>query len=1311
MPSIDELKELTVVETPLLVFDCELADGAMERWSTHAATVDGHAYAAKVLKHNLFEISSRGEEGIDAVARLSLTLANADSHFSEVERNIGWKGAKLTAHFLFFDLKSATAVSERRAIFRGSANPPEEITESSLRLTFTNRLNLQRVLLPELRIQRRCPWAFPSNSQERGEAVDGGVKGRYSRFYRCGYSPDVAGGAGSGQSGTPYTSCDHTRQQCQARGMFDSDEANSLTRRFGGIEFVPPSIQVRSHGERGQHVAVPLENEARYNDFVPLVYGTAWYQPPVVFARNDGNLTHIQVLLASGEIQGVLKVVVNDVEIPEGRAGADMTATGWYNTVTTGARTGAFDPDYVDGAGKALSDPYGSMAVMSVVAPNRVSEGRTLPRIDVLVEGLKLPRYDAAAQPLGEAFTNNPCWVVLDILRRSGWGPGEIDLASFARAAQYSDELIETLDLYGNTVQIPRYQCNLVVRKRRSAGDLIRGIRAGSALLLTLGPSGLLELRAEGPLATEQPTKPASSNSTQPLNGGWPAYEFGDGSSAFSGILRDRNGAPALRLWSRSTADTPNRFSVEFQDAFNEYQQDSLSLVDVGDVGTTGHEVSGALGALGLPNLDQAARATRLQLEKSVRGNAYLEFATSVRAIGLLPGDLIAVTYLKEGFQRQPFRILRVAPGMNYQTSTITAQIHSDSWYSVSGGAGAGAGGVRRQPRFDVGLPRPLVGAMLAEDGTSQFGIAERSSENSDGSATVLLSASFSEPRRPAPTGAGIPLLSLAPTVRDSGGTLAGAQTLYYAVSAVDASGGETRPSFIVKATIAFSTNTNSVTLTDLSFSPDTAAFNVYRGRTPEQLLRIASAQPKATEFVDAGRVAELVAPPDENFDHANFYWRLEFLPEQAVTIHSANSVGNDTLHLTPDEYRGATVRITQGKGAGQERVAASNSATTLTVSAPWSLEPDGTSVFVVSESSWHAGARAQVSPAEFEAPNREGATVHISGRAANVRNQEAAYELSPLTRWQIGGAGGQTMDAEVPGPPVFGLYTLGEGSVELAGVAFESLANTRTVTAATLALHYWDELSSPSQTALAAAVAPTGGYFDLTAAGSAQVGDLLQVEAELVVVEEVQNGGLRLVVHRGSHGTTAADHAAQKAVYGLRRKTFIAPFAKGFFGSPASGNFSYPIHLPDARIAAADLFVTNSRGDSPTTQASFTATVDRGLRTLSGGQMSIQVEGPIAIQTDAAPPLVVQETHAVRDVFAVVREAPAAGPVTLRLLHNGVAYCDLTIPVGAQVSNVLSGFGLAPLQASAVLRLDVLSVGQNANLSPGRDLTVTLRL
>src|SRR5260370_21253170 len=106
MPTINDLKELEVAGTPLFLFDCTVETGDVLRWSTHPVTVSGQGYLGRVLKHNLFELNSSAEAATDGVSRVSITLANADSFFSAVERNVGWKGAQVTVTFLFFDLKN-----------------------------------------------------------------------------------------------------------------------------------------------------------------------------------------------------------------------------------------------------------------------------------------------------------------------------------------------------------------------------------------------------------------------------------------------------------------------------------------------------------------------------------------------------------------------------------------------------------------------------------------------------------------------------------------------------------------------------------------------------------------------------------------------------------------------------------------------------------------------------------------------------------------------------------------------------------------------------------------------------------------------------------------------------------------------------------------------------------------------------------------------------------------------------------------------------------------------------------------------------
>ena len=1328
MPTINQVKQEPESDSPLLLFQCVLPSGMAQYWSTHSITFNGQSYLARILKHNLFELQLSADDAMDGISQLSVTLANADSFLSELNASSpggssGFKGSQLTVYFVFADLPSGTVTTESTVLFRGVAGDPDEITENSFTLSFQNRLSLQRIPIPDIRIQRSCPWSFPSTVNQRTEARDGGAFGSYSRFYKCGYSADVPGGAGNLNNGAAFTSCDKSRSQCQQRGMFSTDAIGNHTSRYGGFEFVPSAIMVRTSGDKTSHVSPLIDNSAKYNDPVPMVYGTGWLKAPVTFARNDGNLTHMEALAGVGPVQGILKVIVNDVEIPVAVAGTDMTATGWYQLTTAGTRQGSFNLDFTDSNGNPLGDPYGSLAVLSIVVPNRISRGTSTPTVEVLMQGLQIATYNLDGSFLAQSWTNNPAWVILDILRRCGWSPSDMDLATFAGSAAFCQTSIPASDINGNAIQVQRYGCNLLLTKRQSAASVIRGIRVASSLMLRYGATGLLELVPETTLAAQQAALPDGSNSVESLNGGWPAYEFSDASAPFSGIARSPNGSSTFRVTSRTVAETSNRISVEFQDEWNEYQQDSLSIVDADDSVLIGYENSTQSTALGIANFSQATRVLLRQIDKSTKGNLFVEFQTSFRALKIRPGDIIAVTYLKEGFSRLPFRVVKLSPSMNYELVTIMAQIHDDEWYSDNPAVLAGAG---RQPGTNLDTPRPLIGSLAHDDSRGSFeffdfGVSELVQAQTDGSATDTITVNFAVPNRPSAAIAGIPLLDLAPSFQSTGGSLPGNQSFYYCVSAVDASGNEGPVSFTVPAKVPTGTNTNCVTLTGLSFQAPAAGFNVYRGTTPQLLYRIAQSVPiiaGPVSFNDTGLPNLAVGPPDQNFDHVNFYYRIEAAGPFTVSGASANTISNSDMGANPGVYNAMVARIIEGTGRGQERIITSNDATTLTVTPNWSTTPDNSSIFVVVEPSWKFAAVSSSSPVQFEIPFRANTTIQISGRGANVNNVEGTPDLCPLTRWTLGQS---VPDGGLAPAPTFTLSVSGTpgsnvsgGTVLLSQIGFPAKTDLASVTSGTLQLHHWNELNAAGIVTLSSSINAAGAALTLTSAApvSLSPGAILQVESELIQIGSAQSGNTYSVL-RGVLGSAASDHAQGTAVLALSTSTFVVPFAQGFFENRASVNFMHTINLPDIRVAAAELFMTNAFGDGQTAQACYTGTADAGLRTLSGGQFSLQVSGPLATQQNAAPPLAVESAHAVRDVFATVNQAPVGCSAVIDLLVNGVDYGQLSIQPQNSISNVLSGVNLPALTQGANLSINVtLQINPNAaSVSPGRDLTVTVRL
>lgn len=1309
MNTINVVKELEQADTPLLLFECTLPSGDAERWSSSAIVFNGHQYSARVLKHNLFDLQLSADDAMDGMSQLSLTLANADSILSEIQAEIGFKGAQLTVYFVFADLTSGAIKTESTVLFRGVAGDPDQIAEDSLKVTFTNKLSLQRIAIPDVRIQRQCPWSFPTTSGQRASASDSSNANKYNAFYRCGYSPDQSGGLGSLNGSVPFQSCDYSRTSCAQRGMFSADASGNSTRRFGGIEFVPSTYLVRGFGQKTSELSAVQENVAKYNDPVPLVYGTGWLKAPVIFARNDGNLTHMEVLLGAGVMQGVLKVVVSDVEIPAGVAGQDMTSTGWYNLISSGEATGNFDSDFSDSQGNPLGDPYGSVMTLLVVVPNRINNGNSLPRVEVLLQGLLLDTYNLDGTYLKTSFTNNPVWIILDILRRAGWALSDLNLTTFAQSAAYCDELISSTDLNGNPMQVPRFHCNLQLTKRQSSAVVVRGVRVTAGLMLRYGANGYLELLNETAIAQQQPALPDGSNSTETLAGGWPVYEFSDGTGPFSGIARQDNGSSSVSLLSRNLAETSNRLSVEFQDEANEYQQDSLSLVDSEDTALIGYEISSTSTALGIPNFNQANRVLLRQLDKLTKGNTYIQFLTSFRALKVRPGDIITVTYAKEGLQRIPFRVTKLSPSINYRVVQVLAQIHDDDWYSDNPNVISGAG---RQPGASVTVPRPLLGTTFDANGETEFAVQEQTAQRADGGVTDTLSVSFVEPARVSTAMTNLPLLSLAPTIASTGGTLTSGINLYYAVTAVDTAGNEGTPSFTVLASVPAGTATNTVTLNELSFPSTAAAFNVYRGTNPQLIYQVASDQPIAPTFVDTGLAPVPIGPPDPNYDHANFYYRLETAGPFLATAFSTTSIANADMGASGAEFAGMLCRIIDGTGLGQEQKIVANDSTTLTVSPLWSVVPDSTSQFVITEASWRFGAVSVTSPAQFEVPNQAGTVIEISGRAANVYDVECSADLCPISRWIVGGGQGlNSSDKDVPPAPQYVVTALGAGDLQVSAIQFASLVDTESVTAGTLQLVFRNELQPATGCTLLNAIDAQTTTIQVTQSNALVQQDAIQVDSEMMVILSIaEDTGICSVV-RSALGSTAAVHAAGASIAPLNKQTYILPFAAGFFGNPASASYVHTVHVPDLCVVATQLYLTNVRGDGQAGTQCFVTTSSAGLRTLSGGQLSMQVSGTLAVQQNATPPLFIEASHSVEDVRATVGVAPVGSPLGLALWQGSTVYCNLQVPAGATTSQVIDGVTLPPLIAGSMLRLDITAVPTGWSNSPGRDLTVTVRL
>jgi hypothetical protein len=1309
MTELFALKEATVAATPLLCFEIRFWDGHIERVAAESVTVGGDSYTRRVVAQQLHENSLGGKDAIGYYARVGLTLSNTDGLMTQLETARGFRGLELHVRFVFVDAASGESQAAPMHVFRGILDAPSLIDESRIVLMAENRFSFHHAKLPSTPIQRRCPWHFPFDAQAREEAANGGAEGRHSLFYRCGYSPNVAGGAGNLGPEGPYSGCRGSRDDCAARGMLSEDAAGNATRRFGGVTYLPASILVRTHGSRALQAAQIRANEARGNDVAPLVYGRGWLSPALIHSVNDGNLTRLLYLVADGEVDGVERVVVNGVEIPAAVAGRDMTASGWHKLVGTGAREGSFLPKPDDNGVYEESDPHGSMATLEVVIPNAMQRGSGQPQTEVWLRGLKLLTIASDGSEAARQFTDNPSWVLLDLLLRSGWRRDELRLESFASAAAYCAEPIQVGLWGGATHMQPRFSCNLVLQKRRSLGELLRGLREASFLYLREGFDGKLEAVTEGTMAQQQPVASALSNATATLAGGWPVYEFGDGTAGRSGILRNATGAPVFRLFSRGVAESPNRIHAEFQDAWNGFQTDRISLFDSREIHRNRQEITGNSNALGLSTYHQAARAVYVQLKHATTGNRFVEFETGLRGIGVRPGDLITVSYPRYGLDRQSFRVLRVRQSADLEGSTITAQWHEDAWYADTILEELGGLDRYRQPAGSYGTARPLSGALVQPDGSSQFGISEVSEVSSDGSYRVALACEFLRPRTQLSATLAAPVTALVPKVQPGAGQLAPGSTLYYRFTSVDANGEESNASPPVVATLPTAGSGYTVEVASISTGSGASGIRVYRGEQPDVMFLVATLPGGATSFADAGLTYQPTVLPDPSFAHANFYWRRELHPVVGVGSADAGSVTAALATWQENEFQGRTVWIVNGTGRGQERTILSNNANTLFVD-QWMKTPDASSSFAITEATWQSGTKSAESPVTIEVPNFSGSVVQVLGVSANALGSESAIDRAVITRWQIGGGSVFPTDTDVPAEPLFSLDADGAGMLLLSGIGFPDLENTTTIQSGTLQLYYYDELRDLSTVTLASAVTDASTQLQFSGETGLFEQDLFQLNREILRVV-AKGPGNTLTVERGVLGSVVAGHNVSSRPFALSPRGMVFPVPLQFFGSPASANFRQPLYLPHARIAAAALRFTNSVGQSPEAVQTFTPLSEFGLRTGYGGQYALYVEGYLAIEDDAAIPLIVDRDHSVRDVVATLESPPTAGPAEIDVLVDGAVYCSLVFAQGATFSNVVSGVGLPPIREGSRLTVNVRSVVHYGNTIPGRDLSIRIRL
>ncbi|MBX9600420.1 MAG: hypothetical protein K2X35_05430 [Bryobacteraceae bacterium] len=918
---IKDAKELAQSFQPLLLATITFADGAVLRVCTHGLRAadgtwqyGGQDYLPRILNQEVAALQALSEGGIDVTPAVTLALNDADKFlWTNYELAKGFAGAELKLTFVQWNVGANDFSIDEITKFVGRIRSAPNRDETTLSVTATSLLDFQRMQLPVVRVQRRCPWVFPATAAERLE----GAEKEDSWFWECGYAPDhPTNPVGNFESGsTPYAKCNYTKTDCEARGMYKQDSAARATGRFGGVQWDPPaSWRSRPYGE--QYVdGANTSNEAKFGQAVPLVYGTSWVSPVIANTAGDGNTTGVEAIVCYGEVDDIEKVIVNDVEVP---AATDMNHQSkkvqdpnfaWY-LINRGRRGGA--PNALprwDGKG----DPYGSMCAIAVVVPRKLTDSASVPRVQVLVRGPRLRRYtdpvapawDKVGAPQTVPFTGgggnmNPAWVLMDTLVWLGYRYELFDLQSWFDAAVFFDYAIGFKDQAGRSRVHPRFLASYALPEGgsgfESAAQVVRGLRNGARILLVPNSAngGKLMAIAMSTLAQQQPAAVAGSNYNTPIASKLATGSAANGYAAYrfdrSNIIR-RNGRSTLHLVgpAASGGELPNRVSFRFQDLHNNFSPDSITVVDREALVRDGNqETPWSLAMRGVNNFDQAKRVTAAALAAQRRGNPrnppegdpggsyWWEFETTFRAVHLWMGALCVLDEPEWGLANQVVRVMRITPGTNFETCRLVVAFHSDEWYLDTYGQEDAPRYSSSRRNREARPPYPLGGQVSAGSAFLDpdpmwgferfFGMSTSRDENDKWHFRVRAVP----PVNTFPAGLRPPFVPNEGSTAPTGGQLAGGRDYYVWLVALNGSGQVSPPSLPCRIAVPAGTSTNTITVPELDWDAGTAQYALFVGEGPLKPLYTGTVggQPAQVTFGGPLNLQQASKPlPDPEFD------------------------------------------------------------------------------------------------------------------------------------------------------------------------------------------------------------------------------------------------------------------------------------------------------------------------------------------------------------------------------------------------------------------------------------------------------------
>ena len=899
--TINDGKEATEAPRSIALVSVTFSSGTMLHVSSHNGdsahggySYGGVDYLPAIDDQELQALATLSEQGIDRIPSVTVKLADPGAVFYmnyEKGTDGGFKGAAIVVRLVLFDPSTGIYSIDSLIPFLGICDQPSS-DEKNLTVTAQNRMNLTRYQLPTAVIQPSCLWPNPSNLAQRARALAGDPL-----YYPCGETRDL----------TTAPPCNYDRQTCtqprrfsgstwspdatgsgvnylQGKESWRNADTSGKWKEFwplwlGGKAWItcPQLNQVADGNYTRGEVAVGIgsvnierviangvelsqttQGDFRWH-FVNLGYrdGTPNGDTPYNGQGDPyGGLTVIQVLAPKSVISADSKM---SVQVLGGRslasasiAVASVEEVGGKMLVHYGRPALVTDPG--DGTSVVLSGN-------TLAGANGVWVIRYQPFDNMFLEGCTATgtgtggtlAYDSTVVANGPNGGVSTPLLIAEAQKWCGQDASQLDATSYTAVAAICDAPITYVDGSGNTQTQPRFSNAVALTQRRSAAEIIRGLRQSIGALIVPGPDGKLRLQIEGPLAEQQPTTGSvdGSNYLTPVSS---TLRDGTPTDGYFAYRFTRSNSSGLKSIGQPIAQMPNRISFPFQDPANGYAISNFSLVESDDVARSAQEIPGGLqvNPEGIASYNHALRCAKLGLAKIHRGNStsdtrgtdWWQWTASFRGCKVTLGSIVALDHDKYGLSLAPVRITEMKPSRNFQDITFKGHAHNDAWYldSHADAADPGYSAKRRdrlaRPAFPW-LPNtvaPAAGDPLFDPTDLSFALQPAYENLADGKANVRVSVRGQLPPNLF-NSLSVPAIGTQATITTTGGTIPGGATLYIAVVANDSNDNPSTPSHaICRAYIPGGTDTNQVSFPVWNWDAATHAYQVYAGRTPNKM-------------------------------------------------------------------------------------------------------------------------------------------------------------------------------------------------------------------------------------------------------------------------------------------------------------------------------------------------------------------------------------------------------------------------------------------------------------------------------------------